>query len=430
MIDLRLPLASAEQRPLRILLSAYACEPDRGSEPGVGWRWAIELARAGHQVWVITRANNRAAIERALEAKPVSNLSFIYHDLPARWRGWKRGGRGVRLYYVLWQWGAYRAARRLRRRVCFDVVHHLTFGVFRHPSFMAFLGVPFVFGPVGGGETAPRSLRRTFPLRGYLADLARDVANWAVRLDPLMAAVYRRSAATLCKTDETLRCIPARYRSRCLVQIEVGTEEGGPAEPERREGGPLRILYTGRLLYWKGVHLGLMAFAKLRETDAVATLTVIGSGPDEAWLRALAGRLGIGAAVNWIPWMERAGVMQAYLHHDAFLFPSLHDSSGNAVLEALASGLPVVCLDAGGPALLVDASCGFRVHPGTPEQAVNGLAEALAALAGDPMLARAMGRAAMRRAREDFSWQRQVARMERVYVAACAGGWTAEQVAA
>jgi glycosyltransferase involved in cell wall biosynthesis len=122
--------------------------------------------------------------------------------------------------------------------------------------------------------------------------------------------------------------------------------------------------------------------------------------------------------VTWVPWLERAAVMRAYAGHDAFLFPSLHDSSGNAVLEALSSGLPVVCIAAGGPAVLADPSCAFLVPPGTPGETVNALADALARLADDTVLARSMVDAAVRRARQDFSWDRQVARMEQLYHAA------------
>jgi glycosyltransferase involved in cell wall biosynthesis len=408
---------------LRILMSAYACEPHRGSEPGIGWHWATRLAQAGHHVRVLTRANNRAAIERALEANPVPNLLFAYYDLPEWMCRWKnRAGLWTRAYYLLWQWGAYGVARRLCREARFDVVHHITFGVFRHPSFMAFLGLPFVFGPVGGGESAPRLLRGTFPLRGYLIDFFRDIANWVVRVDPLMAAVFRRSAATLCKTGETLQSIPPRFHDKCQVQVELGTDSCRPAMRQRqREDGSFRVLYVGRLVYWKGLHLGLTAFARLLESHPWATLTVVGSGPDEAWLRGVAQRLGIGNTVNWVPRLEHAGVMRAYLRHDAFLFPSLHDSSGNVVLEALSSGLPVVCLDAGGPAILVDPSCGFKVRPGAPQQVVEDLARALAMLAGDRRLVRCMGDAALQRAHEHFSWTHQVSRMEQLYQSVCAG---------
>ena len=409
-------------RPLRILLSAYACEPHKGSEPGIGWHWARALARAGHDVWVLTRANNRDAIEDALAGQPGPAPQFVYYDLPPRLRWWKRGGRGVRLYYVLWQWGAYRLARRLSREVRFDIVHHITFGVFRHPSFMAFLDVPFVFGPVGGGETAPSRLRRTFPLRGYLTDLFRDAANRLARIDPLMTAVYHRSAAILCKTRETLECIPPRYRDKCRVRVEVGI--GGddmPPMPGRRpEDGCFRVLYAGRLVYWKGLHLGLMAFARLLVIcHGQAHLTVIGNGPDQIWLHRLAHRLGIDRDITWIPWLEREAVMRVYPEHDAFLFPSLHDSSGNVVLEALSCGLPVVCLDAGGPAVLVDSSCGFRIPPGEPEEVVQKLAQALAVLADNTALAQQMGEAAARRAHRQFSWTHQAARMESLYLSVC-----------
>jgi len=406
---------------LRILLSAYACEPHLGSEPGIGWHWATRLARAGHDVRVLTRANNRECIERSLAEDPVANLSFAYYDMPAWARLWKNhAGLCARLYYVMWQWGAYQVARRLCAEIRFDVVHHITFGVFRHPSFMAFLGPPFVFGPVGGGERAPRELRKTFPLRGYLFDFARDLANWVVHIDPLMAAMFRRSAATLCKTGETLSSIPERFRDKCTVQVELGTDARPvPVEPHLQEGAGFKVLYVGRLVYWKGLHLGLMAFARFRKRHPGARMTVIGRGPDEAWLRETAGRLGLDDAVDWISHLDRPAVMRAYTRHDAFLFPSLHDSSGNVVLEALSCGLPVVCLDAGGPAVLVDPSCGFKIRPGEPGQVVEDLARALESLACDPVLTRAMGVAAADRAHGHFSWASQVSRMEQLYFEVC-----------
>jgi glycosyltransferase involved in cell wall biosynthesis len=422
MTDFRPGDAANAQRGLCILLSAYACLPNQGSEPGVGWHWATRLARAGHRVWVLTRANNREAIERALALNPVATLHFAYYDLPPWILKWKNhASLWARIYYILWQAGAYGVARRLCREIRFDVAHHITFGVFRHPSFMAFLGIPFVFGPVGGGEAAPPRLRRTFPLRGYLTDLARDLANWVASVDPLLHAVFARSSATLCKTHETLRSVPARFRDRCVVQVELGADEhSAPTGDRQREEGRFRMLYIGRLIYWKGLHLGLMAFAKLRETHPGTRLTVIGEGPDEAWLRDVARRLDLDGAVDWVRPMDHTAVMRTYLRHDAFLFPSLHDSSGNVVLEALSSGLPVVCLDAGGPAVLVDPSCGIRVRAVEPQQTVDDLARALAALADNPRLAQAMGEAARRRAREHFSWTRQVTRMEELYRTVCA----------
>ena len=78
---------------LKILLSAYACEPGRGSEQGVGWNWARQMAKE-HEVWVVTRANNRMPIETALAWDPLPNAHFVYYDLPRWARRWKRGPFG------------------------------------------------------------------------------------------------------------------------------------------------------------------------------------------------------------------------------------------------------------------------------------------------------------------------------------------------
>ena len=405
------------KRQLRVLLSAYACEPDKGSEPGIGWQWALNLAAAGHAVHAITRANNRDAIERALAQQPVPGLQFSYYDLPRWARWWKRGGRGVHLYYLLWQWGAYRLARKLCRAHRFDVAHHITFGVFRQPSFMAFLGVPFVFGPVGGGESAPPGLRRSFPWRGKLVDRLRDLANAVVRFDPLMHAVYRRANVILCKTRETLEAIPLRYRAKCRLQLELGTA-GVPAAPTNRSGRELRLLYAGRLVYLKGVHLALPAFARLLQRHPRARFTIVGSGPEQARLHCLANVLGIAHAIDWRSWLPQSELMDLYAQHDVLLFPSLHDSSGNTVLEALACGLPVVCLDLGGPRALVDDRCGIRVHADDERGAIEGLADALLTLARQRKRRAQMATAARERTRVEFSWSRQTERMSRIYLIA------------
>lgn len=403
---------------MNILLSAYACEPGRGSEPGVGWRWAIELARLGHRVRVITRTNNREPIEAALTGCASGDLQFIYYDLPAWARCWKRGARGVHLYYLLWQFGAFRVAKRLTRQTRFDRVHHITFGVFRHPSFMAFLGVPFVFGPVGGGESAPRALRQSFPLRGRVADFLRDLSNRLALFDPLLRATFRRAELILCKTRETRDLIPASCRRKCRVELEIGIDlpETAPLRlpAGAGEGGAAgcRLLYAGRLIYWKGLHLGLAALARLRARHPEVRLTVVGAGPDEQWLRDTACRLGLADAVDWHGWLPRDELLALYGRHDAFVFPSLHDSSGNVVLEALGNGLPVVCLDLGGPAAIVDETCALVVATGrhTEEAVVAELAIRLESLVLDSQLRQRLADGALARARQ-FEWREVVARV-------------------
>src|SRR5882757_1068745 len=97
---------------MRILLSAYSCAPGKGSEAGVGWNWVRQMSRF-HEVWAVTRSKNAPAIKKALETDPMENVHWIFFDLPAWARFWKRGERGLRPYYYMWQFGAYLKARRL-----------------------------------------------------------------------------------------------------------------------------------------------------------------------------------------------------------------------------------------------------------------------------------------------------------------------------
>ncbi|MEE8533635.1 MAG: glycosyltransferase, partial [Alphaproteobacteria bacterium] len=280
---------------MKVLLSAYACEPGKGSEPGVGWMWARGLARLGHEVWVLTRANNRSPIEAAAPPQ-ADRLHFLYYDLPAWARWWKRGGRGVRLYYLLWQWGAYRYAREIHARERFDRVHHVTFVSVRQPSFMGRLGAPFVFGPVAGGEHAPWRLRLGCGWRGLALDALRDVANALVRFDPLMATTFRAAERIYVTSEQTLALIPRRYRHKADVELAIGWDgEPGAASAERGgdAGAALRVLCVGRLVYWKGLHLGLAAFRRLLDAEPDARLVVVGDGTDETRLKGLAEALGI-----------------------------------------------------------------------------------------------------------------------------------------
>jgi glycosyltransferase involved in cell wall biosynthesis len=253
---------------VRVLLSAYACEPGKGSEPGVGWHWATELAHLGHEVVVITRSNNRVSIEKTLANAPIPGLHFHYYDLPSWGRWWKRGPRGVELYYWLWQIGAYRQAKLLIKRTQFDLVHHLTFGMFRQPSLMGHLGLPFVVGPIGGGETTPRLLRDGFPARIAIGELLREVSIKLSRYNPLVVTMFRQATVIFCKTKETLSIVPAACQKKGCVHLEVGIDPARMKPEVTANAAGAEFLYAGRLVYWKGLHLALRALAELRTDRA------------------------------------------------------------------------------------------------------------------------------------------------------------------
>ena len=219
-----------------ILVFAYACEPGKGSEPGAGWAMARVAARIG-PTWVITRANNREAIEASIPAVPERDrLTFLYVDLPERLMRWKKGKRGIHLYYLLWQFAALRVARSLLRRQRFGFVWHVTLANIWLGSAAPLTNLPFVYGPVGGGVTTPWRLLPSLGVAGAAFEVARTVVRAASRfLNPLCGLAMRRAAVILVQNEETLQWIPASWRR----QGGRGSERhrrrppSGASDPER-----------------------------------------------------------------------------------------------------------------------------------------------------------------------------------------------------
>lgn len=393
-------------RHFKILLAAYACRPGQGSEPGVGWNMARELARY-HQVWVLTRENNRPAIEAELAQNPIANLQVIYCSLPGILRHWQQGGWAVHFHYFLWQLGAYSAARHLLQTQSFDLSHHVTYGRYCAPSFLAFLPLPFVWGPVGGGESAPFVLWQDFGLRGWIYELLRDLSRTLGELNPLVRMTARRSAIALVSTPETRD----RLSKLGAKRIEMVSGQTGITPQELRHlqsltatpGETVRFLSLGRLLHWKGFHLGLSAFAQANLPNA--EYWIVGEGAELIRLEALSEKLGIGDRVRFWGNLPRDKALSILSESDVLVHPSLHDFSPTVCLEAMAAGKPVLCLQLGGPGCQVTEKTGWRVAVGDRAQTIQAMAKAMVQLATDASLRQRLGTSGQMRVQEFYNWE-------------------------
>jgi len=404
---------------MKILISAYHCEPDKGSELAVGWNWVLQMAKF-HDVFVFTQTGWRKEIERSLAQNPISRLTFTYIELPSWALFWEKGRLGFEGHYYLWQVLAYFAGRRMHRKIGFDIVHHVTLGRYWMPSLLSLLPVPFIWGPVGGGESTPASFRSSFSPRGKIFELLRDFARKLGECDPFVKATGRRAVVALATTEQTA----VRLRMLGARRLVVVHPQFGMTRDERRffellgtrRQKPFRLISMGRLLSWKGIHLGLLAFAKLQESHPDSEYWIINNGIEMGYLKGLARKLGVEDKVTF--WGKLPTLRDVYgklAECDVLVHPALHEAFGNVCLEALASGRPVICLDLGGPGLQVKEGTGIKVTPSTPETAVAELAAAMVRLASDPDLRSSMGRAAQRSVEEDFDWDRKGEFMAQLY---------------
>ena len=383
----------------RILLSAFACSPIWGSEAGVGWQWLLQIVKR-HDVVLVTHSYFRAQLQPYLDAHPIAGLEVHGFEAPTfgTTPEWQLNSR---LYYTWWQLLLRRFVRGLLANRRVDAVHHLTWGTLRFPCFLGGLGVPLVMGPLGGGEKAPLRLFHGLPLKIRLFDALRSLSLQWVRFDPLATWGPRRSAVVLCRSQESLRALPLGIQGKAAVVPEIGSPVVDTAAriptADRLNGDasvPFKLLFAGRLLGWKGVAIAVGTVAKLKRMGWNVQFDIAGEGPLHRHLAEQIEALGVGACVRLLGAIPRSAVMAAYARADLFLFPSLHDSSGSVVLESLSCGLPVVCLDLGGPQNYLDGSCGIVVSTQglARDQLEQALADAIAAVLADPArLARMSG---------------------------------------
>jgi glycosyltransferase involved in cell wall biosynthesis len=402
---------------LKVLLSAYACQPDRASEPQNGWNWALQMRRY-HDVWVLTRQNNREPIERV--GTDGANIHWVYVDLPKWLRFWKRGGRGVNFYYYLWQIAAYLEGRRLYRKHRFDIIHHVTFGKYWVPSFLGLLPARFIFGPVGGGESTPKGFMATYSFRGRVYEYSRNIGRGWASLDPFLRSVIRRASLLLGTTEDTARQLRRLGGARVIVHAQRAMNQEEMRHfasfPLRREK-PFRLISIARLLHWKGIHLAIRAFAEFVKKCPESEYWIINTGPEIDRLKNLASELGVAdKVVFWGNLPKDKEVFEKLAASDVLVHPALHEAFGAVCVEAMAAGRPVICLDIGGPALQVTNETGFRATSRSPALAIRELADAMKRLYDDPDLRLRMGQACRDRVRRDFSWEKYGKRMSEWYL--------------
>lgn len=397
-------------KKLKVLVSAYACEPDKGSEPGVGWHWAKQIARF-HEVWVITRTNNKESIESELKKNPDPHLHFLYVDLPKWIRFWKKGARGIRVYYYLWQFAALKTAFGTHRKILFDLSHHVTFVNNWQPSMLSLLPLPFIWGPIGSNPPIPKAFLKNIKIK-LLSKIRLVVKNLFRYFDPSFYITLLKAKKIIMINNQMINKYPFSIvsKDRFVIEKAIGINMDGVVDSvhsnDIKPRNYIKVISVGQLIYIKGFHLAIEGFAKAVRDNPDLELTIIGNGNEKNNLIDLVKKYAISEKVKFYGGVCREEVFKALAESDIFLFPSF-EGGGMVVLEAMAVGLPVVCLDFGRSGEMITDYCGIKVKPITPEQTVKDLSDALLKLAKNSELRENMGEAGRKWVEEVYSWDKK-----------------------
>jgi glycosyltransferase involved in cell wall biosynthesis len=387
----------------KILLSAFACDPVTGSEPYVGWNWAMLLAD-DYDVHVLTRKFSHSLITGHPQANKVSFHFVDFLGCESRDHHW----RYIKPYYVLWQILILFQVLALQSRHSFEIIHHVTYNTIDVPGFLWLTPrAHFVWGPVGAGQTSPPSLAAVYGDQWW-KERVRGVVKSLTRYNPVIRAAIKRAAIVLVVNQETADRL-AGLRFRLAMMVETAISAGCDCEPPICKGGDgkLRLLWLSHVFPGKGLTLALDGFRRALDRDAGRTdmkLMVIGAGVDLLRAKDHASRIGLSEHVAFLGAVPHSEVDRCFAENDAFLFTSVRDTSGNVLLEAMRNAKPIIALNHQGAKAMITQGGARLVEIGTYDETADGLGRAIVELAHDPSLRRQMGRLAFQEVRARHTW--------------------------
>ncbi|MGD9346991.1 MAG: glycosyltransferase [Candidatus Aminicenantes bacterium] len=408
---------------LRILVSAYAFNPNAKTptdfDPGVlAWN-LVDRLRRYYDIWVITHSENTDCVMDELSAGALPKVNIHFVNLPKCWRFANKTVIGRWFCYYRWQRSAWKYSRDLHSQVQFDAFHHLTLEYDWVPSFAgAYLPVPFIWGPLGGGERPPQGFDTGMRVLERWKNVWHLIGQWLGRRHHARKeSEVRARAILICNQETRHRFSKTDVRNFHYFPLTGISEDTIRSNPKKRasDRSTFRVISSGILDKKSGFDLAIEAFSLFSKSSPDSDYVIFGEGSERSQLERKIQEHNLEPRVRIHPWISSDDLHERMRDSDVFLSTGLQDRSGFFVVRALSAGLPVVCLDSGGPGMIVQEKWGILIKPEDPEQSVLDLAEALKDLCTDKARRRKMSLAALKNAKEHYTWEGLAKRLKRIY---------------
>lgn len=398
----------------KIFVSAYACEPGLGSEIGVGWHWVLEMSKY-FELWVLTRRSNQHTIEPWIAEHPeYSYIHFLYFDLPKWARFWKKGLRGVRTYYNIWQGLTNDIVRRTMQENDIHIFHHLTYGNVLWKVSSYGQKQFFIWGPAGGVETIPEEYSRLYPRKMQVVEKVRRIVAANLKWNSGFKRRCKNADLILCKTDILKQHIPARYRDKAILFTDVAVDNQIDVTPvtKSESGKCVEFITVGRLDPWRGFDLAIEAFAQAVEKKRNMHLTIIGKGADKVRLEQLISRLKLNDKVTMVGAVSMERYQEYMRNCDVVVNASLKEGAVTVSFDSMAMGKPLICIDTTGYTRYFSPEYAEIIQRNDRKSTIQALSDSMVKLT-DAHIRYEMGKKAQQ-AGNQFTW---ASRGEEIYAA-------------
>ena len=378
---------------MNYLISAYSVNPYKGSEDSIGWNWVLQYEKnykEGDRIILLTKKFNEKDTRRGLKEFNIQHVELAIVDVPNA-LNWFREKHSAfhHMYYILWQHWAWLWVKH--SGIHFDVIHHVTMNDYRIPSELyKAKGAKVIWGPMGGAQVTPRPLK--VYEKNQLVASFREFVNKSCSWNPFYKKALRSYYKIYCINNETQKQIYRIVGKDVPLMPELALRDEYKNLPIRKGNNDiLKIVFVGRLIGKKGIAF-LVDALSLMPTDMNWELLIFGDGDDHALIEKQIADSGIGKNVKLMGNRPLNQIAEAYQQADVFVLPSLRETSGNVLLEAMAYAVPIVAFDTSFCRLLKEVDCGVFVNT---DQALEGIKEdwckAIVTLGQDKELAKQMG---------------------------------------
>lgn len=370
--------------PMKILISAAACNPYRGSEAGVGWTAVCRIA-CDHEVYVLVDSNNKEGWEKGRQEGLIpenvqvrflrKKTRYVENRLIARIQSW--------LWYAAFNRLVLSAAQQWHKEEQFDLCHQVTIAAWRMPSLLWKLPIPFIWGPIGGTAYIPKNFRAILSLPARIFETARDIQTWIATRSTAFRESMTNTAVIFAANEETEHFLRKFRGNKPLIRLPIVSVSSEKIELFKRAktvtnpSGPLILFAGGNIEGRKGVSLALKALAKVKKQGIKFHYTVAGGGPDIANLKKLAANLDLSEEVEFHPGYSGKAYIEALQASDIYFLPSFRESTPVTLIEAYLAGCYPVVADTSAQGEIVRLAGGHAVPTETVGDLVDGLAEAM-----------------------------------------------------
>lgn len=403
---------------ITILINAYACSPNMGSEPGMAWNWCVNLAKHC-KLHIITEGEFRDKIEAILPTLPQGkNMHFYYNPVSDEIRKmcWNQGDWRFYKYYKGWQWKTYLMAKDICQKTHIDILHQLNMIGFREPGYLWKIpNIPFVWGPIGGLKQFPTAYLEECGIKMKLFNYIKNIINIGqIKFDKRVNKAFKRANLLISSIPDSYDAIRKYKGLESIIIPETGCFNTQENIIKDFYDKCLHIMWVGKFDFRKQLPLALRILKATH--NPMLHLDVYGTGSETQVIEAhkLAQTLGLESFVTWYGNQPNNIVIEAMKKAHLFLFTSISEDTSTVVLEAVSNQLPVICFDTCGMGYVINEEIGKKIALTTPKQSINEFAKELNKLEGNRDLLIKMAKNCKKR-QQELSWDKKAQQMVILY---------------